>query len=152
MKKALIIVLALAVLAVALTGANKWPSKVWIYNGDPASTAYFNFGGDEYPIVQFVVGPGESKVFTVDKADYDGTLTFCGKAVPFEMHAKHNLWLNLTTCDQIKQVSDKNIYCKDYGTYEKCYKYRQMYLGEPSMEKYNFNISKAAPQEWWFQY
>jgi hypothetical protein len=158
MKKALIIVLALVLLAVALTGANKWPAKIWIYNGDSSSTAYFNFEGDEFPVVQFVVGPGESKVFTVAKGDYDGVLTFCGASTPFDMHAGHNLWINLTTCAQMRQVSKTGTYCRVYdnGTpndptddYEKCYKYRPMYLGEPSREKFNRFI--GSPQEWWFQ-
>ena len=139
MKKALIIVLALVILAVALTGANKWPARLWIYNGDDASTAYFNFEGDEYPVVQLTVLPGESKLFTVPRGVWDGKLTFCGFTKSFEIDVKHNVWLNLPSCDKQKQAD------------------RWMFLGEPSMEKYNAFYDKywghtISPQEWKFQY
>ena len=133
MKKAMIIVLALAVLAVALTGASKWPAIVRIYNGDASDTAYFNFEGDEYPIVQLTVAPGEVKVYDFPRGVWDGKLTFCGVTRSFVIDAKHNLWLNLPSCDKQRQPD------------------RIMFLGEPSMEKYNGRIDET-PQEWKFQY
>jgi hypothetical protein len=132
MKKALIVVLALAVLAVALTGASKWPAKVWIYNGDDASTAYFNFGGDEYPIVQLTVAPGEAKNFDFPRGVWDGKLTYCGTTKSFTINANHNVWLNLPSCAKARQTG------------------RDLFQGEPSMEKYNKYLS--SPQEWKFQY
>jgi len=132
MKKALIIVLALVILAVALTGANKWPAKVWIYNGDDASTAYFNFEGDEYPIVQLTVLPGEAKLFSFPRGVWDGKLTYCGATKSFVIDARHNVWLNLPSCAKARQTG------------------RALFQGEPSMEKYNRYMT--APQEWKFQY
>ena len=147
MKKAMIIVLALAVLAVALTGASKWPAIVRIYNGDGDSTAYFNFEGDEYPIVQLTVAPGETKVYDFPRGIWDGKLTFCGVTKSFEIDARHNLWLNLPSCDNMRHNPAK-----------------PLFLGEPTMEKINMNVGSRlwsggtkynpteVPQEWRFQY
>ena len=132
MKKALFIVLALAVVAVALTGASKWPAIVRIYNGDGDSTAYFNFGGDEYPYVQFTVLPGETKTFSMARKVYDGELTYCGATKDFVLDARHNVWLNLPSCAKARQP------------------WRNLFLGEPSIEKYNRYWE--TPLMWKFQY
>ena len=159
MKKALIIVLALAVLAVALTGASKWPAKLWIWNRDTASTAYFNFGGDEYPIVQLTVGPEEKKVFELPRGEWDGTLTYCGVSKAFDIDATTNVWLSLPDCGNQKQRY-AGYECVGWNTDKVCTSWvakgKQVWFGEPSTREKVYMRKSATNRlpndNWEFEY
>ncbi len=129
MKKATIIIVALAILALGVIAGNQWPSRLRVIN----NTDGWVIISMEYPYSWLAVPAGGDSEFHIEKGVYDALVTACGKTVSGKMNLESNLKLNFTQC---QAMADKD---------------SAKYLGEPSQEKPNWNRSPNNA-EFRFQY
>lgn len=129
MKKAIVVLTGLLVLAVFIVAANPFPATLTVNNKSDGNVII----SMEYPYSFLVVGPNTTKKFTIERAVYNGQVTACGKTKSGTMDMEHNLKLTFTPC---AAWGNKNA---------------PKFLGEPTMEKPNWNRSPSST-DWRFQY
>jgi hypothetical protein len=129
MKKAVFLVIALVVVIAILAAANPFPSTLKVINQTDGNVII----SMAYPYSFLVVKPGTTKSFTIERDKYDALVTACGKTKSGTMDLNHNLKLNFTPCAAWGNKSTPK------------------YLGEPTMEKPNWNRSPGVA-DFRFQY
>ena len=129
MKKAALVLIALLVLVVILMAANPFPATLTVINKSDQNVII----SMSYPYSFLVVGPESTKKFTIERDVYDALVTACGKSKTGTMNLEHNLKLNFTPCASWGNTSAPK------------------YLGEPTMEKPNWNRSTGVA-DWRFEY
>lgn len=117
MKKAILVIAALVIFAVALSAANPWPSKFTVIN----KTDDWVIVSMEYPYSWLAVPAGTTSEFHVERGEYDALVTACGETVSGTINLNHNLKLNFTPCAFWDDTDSPK------------------YPGEPSQEKPNWN-------------
>ena len=129
MKKIYIILIVLAAVALLVVAANDWPARLTVRNQTDEAVII----SMEYPYSWLYVPAGTKSVFHIEKDDYTALVTACGETVSGTINLKHNLKLNFTPC----------YYWSDSDS--------PKYLGEPGLEKPNWNRPPKA-NYWRFQY
>jgi hypothetical protein len=129
MKKAILIILVLAVAAVILAAANPWPARLEVINRSEQGVIV-NMG---YPYSYLHIPAGGSRTFTIERDVYAAAVTACGVTKSGTMDMTKNLRLTFTPCGGMKHSEAPR------------------YPGERSMEKPNWESAPAKP-EFQFQY
>ena len=129
MNKTVLAILALLLVVGIIMAANPFPATLTVKNQTDDNVII----SMEYPYSYLVVKPGTTGKFTIVRDDYTGVVTACGKTTSGTMNLNHNLKLNFTPC---AAWGDKNA---------------PKYLGEPTMEKPNWNRPPGAA-DWRFDY
>ena len=123
------VLLALLVVVVLIVAANPFPATLTVKNKSDHNVII----SMEYPYSFLVVGPKTNKKFTIERALYSGQITACGKSKSGTMDMNHNLKLTFTPCAAWGNSSAPR------------------FLGEPTMEKPNWNREPGAA-DWRFRY
>lgn len=129
MKKIAFGLVVLLLLATVLMAANPFPATLTVINKTDGNVII----SMAYPYSFLVVGPGSTSKFTIERDVYDAQITACGKTKSGTVDMMHNLKLNFTPC---AAWGDKSA---------------PKYLGEPTMEKPNWNRSPGVA-DFRFQY
>jgi hypothetical protein len=129
MKKTVLVIALLALVAVTLVAAHEFPSTLTVINKTEGNVII----SLEYPYSFLVVRPDSTKKFTIERDTYDAIVTACGETTNGTMNLEHNLKLNFTPCPGWDQTSAPK------------------YLGEPTMEKPNWNREPGVA-DWRFLY
>jgi len=125
----LVLVITMAILLVILVAANTYPATLTVINATDGNVII----SLQYPYTFLVVKPGSTHEFSIARAKYDSTVTACGATSVGTMNLNNNLKLNFTPCANWGQKSTPK------------------FLGEPSMEKPNWNRVPGVAG-WRFKY
>jgi len=128
MKKTVLVIALLALVAVTLVAAHEFPSTLTVINKTEGNVII----SLEYPYSFLVVRQIPTKKFTIERDTYDAIVTACGETTNGTMNLEHNLKLNFTPCPAGPNQRSK-------------------YLGEPTMEKPNWNREPGVA-DWRFLY
>jgi hypothetical protein len=129
MKKILLAILALLLVAGIIMAANPFPATLTVKNQTDGNVII----SMEYPYSFLVVKPGTTSKFTIERGVYSGVVTACGKTTSGTMNLEHNLKLNFTPCAAWGNTSAPK------------------YPGEPTLEKPNWN-RRPGVADWRFDY
>jgi hypothetical protein len=129
MNKIALVIAAVILLAVILVAANSFPATLTVINKTDGNVII----SLEYPYSFLVVKPATTHQFTIARAKYVSVVTACGATTTGTMNLNHNLKLNFTPC---AAWGNKNT---------------PKYLGEPTMEKPNWNRHPGV-DDWRFDY
>ena len=129
MNKLALVITMVVLLAVILVAANSFPATLTVINKTDGNVII----SLEYPYSFLVVKPESTHKFTIARDTYVSTVTACGETASGTMNLNHNLKLNFTPCAAWGNTSAPK------------------YLGEPTMEKPNWNRSPGV-DDWRFDY